>query len=163
MNFESTLEKIESSTAFANFKKQHKEAKLCAGFFIIGEGNQMQLDYCLEDGRIFTFILNDNGEVQMKEAETLKKQQNLPPIDKEVKVDLEDVEKILEAKLTEEKVTSKLNKVIAVLQKHEGKQIWNLNCMLANMEILRIHINSEDGEILMFEKKNMMDFIKRVK
>jgi len=162
MNFTSTLEKIEKSKTFKNFKEKNKTAKLCAGFFVLGKGPQQQLDYCLEDSRIFTFILNEVGEVIVKEAEVMKKQ-SLPAIEKNIKVDLEDAQEILKEQIKEKKIPNKLNKIIAVLQKNENKQIWNLNCVLSGMEILRVHIDTESGDVLKFEKKSMFEFIKKVK
>ena len=164
MTFLSALEQIEKSDAFKNFKEKHPDAELCAGFFVITDGKteQQQLDYILADKRIYTFILND--EITLKEAEVIEeKKQSLPPLDRNIKVDLDDVEKILAEKMQQSKIVNKINKIIAVLQKHEGRQIWNLNCMLSNMEILQLHINTETGDISKFEKKSMMDFIKRVK
>lgn len=168
VSFLSTLEEIEKSPAFKNFRKQHPDVYLCAGFFVLnyesGQENstQKQLDYSQKDGKIFTFILNN--EITIKEAETIEgKKQDLPELNKNIKVDLDDAEKILEEELKHKKVKNKLLKIIAVLQKHEGKQIWNLNCVLSGMEILRVHIDSETGDILKFEKKSMFDFIKKVK
>ena len=164
ISFTSTLQKIESSHAFENFKKQHPDADLCAGFFVLNyEGSsQQQLDYCLENGKIFTFILNN--EITIKEAEMIEgKKEKLEKLNKEIKIDLERIEEIIKKKMQEKNISSKINKIIAILQKYKDNQIWNLNCMLKNMEILQIHVNSENGEILKFEKRNMFDFIKRVK
>lgn len=165
MNFEDSLERLEASPAFANFKKQHPDAFLCAGFFVINyeqEGNNsQQLDYSLKDKKVFTFVLDK--EITIKEAETIEgKKESLPELDKDIKVDIDDVEKILEEELNNRKLGNPL-KIIAVLQKNEGKQIWNLNCVLPGMELLRVHINTEDGDILKFEKKSMFDFVQKVK
>lgn len=165
MNFLSALKKIEFSEALANFKKQHKDACLCAGFFVIdyeNQQNQAQLDYILKDNSIFTFILNK--EITIKQAETIEgKKEKLPKLDKNIKVDLDDVEKILTEEIKQKKIQNKLIKIIAVLQKYEGRQIWNLNCVLSGLEILKIHIDSESGEILKSEKRSMFEFVKRVK
>jgi hypothetical protein len=164
MNFLSTLEKIETSNSFKQFKKKHSDAKLCAGFFVLDyqQGkNQQQLDYILKNNKIFTFIAN--GEITIKEAETMDTKEKLPAIKKDIKVDLDDVEKIVEEKMKNEKIKKKIVKTIAVLQKHEGKEIWNLNCMLSGLGILQVHIDCENGEIIKFERKNLFDFIKRVK
>jgi len=163
--FSSTLEEIEGSEAFKKFKEKNKDAKLCAGFFVIdyqqGQG-QKQLDYCLDNKDIHTFIVDK--EIQMKKAETIEgMKQDLPELNKEMQVDIDDVEKILQDKIGQEKITKKLLKVIAVLQVHENKQIWNLNCMLEGMDILRIHIDTQTGDIIRFEKRNMMEFVKKVK
>ncbi len=169
LTFTFTLKKIKSSSAFKNFIKQHKDAELCAGFFVvdyISGANQQQLDYCLPDGKIFTFTLNQNEEIQVKEAETIEGQekQKLEELDKEkIKIDLDNVKDILEKEMKDREINKRINKIIVVLQNFENKQVWNLNCMLEGMEILQVHINCEDGEILKFEKKSMFDFIKRVK
>lgn len=166
-SFASTLEKIEQSQSFKNFKKQHKDAELCAGFFVIdyaSGADQQQLDYCLKNGKIFTFILNQ--EVQVKEAETLNKEaeekQKLERLNiNNIKIDLDDIERILKEKLNTEKIDKRINKIIAILHKHEGREIWNLNCMLEGMEILQVHINCENGNVMKFERKSMFDFIKK--
>lgn len=165
-NFKFLLSKIESSESFRKFKEKNKDAFLCAGFFVIdyesGKGVvQRQIDYCLSDD-IYTFMLEK--EVSVKKAETIEGQKiSLSELNKNIKVDLEEAERILEEKIKQESIPEKLLKVIAVLQVHKGNQIWNLNCVLAGMQILRVHINSENGEILLFEKKSMMDFVKKVK
>lgn len=166
-NFDSTLEEIEKSDCFRKFKEKNKSAFLCAGFFVVDyEGGngvvQKQLDYCIGEEDIYTFILGD--VVNMKKAETIEgHKENLPRLSKDMGVDLDDVENILREKLREENVSEKLLKVIAVLQVHENKQIWNLNCVLSGMQILRVHIDCESGDVVKFEKKNMLDFVKKVK
>jgi hypothetical protein len=163
--FTSTLKEIESSEAFINFKKTNKDAKLCAGFFIIDyqqEQNQKQLDYCLENKDIFTFVLD--REISIKKAETIEgMKQELPELNREIRIDLDEAEKILQEKIKQEKVENKLLKIIAVLQIYEEKQIWNLNCMLEGLDILRVHIDVQTGEVIKFEKRNMMEFVKKVK
>jgi hypothetical protein len=165
MLFSQTLQEIESSKAFANFKKENPKAKLCAGFFVIDyqQGqDQKQLDYLLENKDIYTFILDK--EIAMRKAETIEgAKQDLPELSRDIKVDLDDVENILKEKLKEEKIENKLVKIIAVLQVYDSKQIWNLNCMMENMDILRVHIDTQNGEIIHFEKRNMMEFVKKVK
>ena len=156
MNFSSALEKIESSQVFKQFKKQHPDAYFCAGFFVIDyEGtSQQQLDYCLKDGRVFTFIINK--EISYKEAETIEgKQQKLSKLNKEIKVDLPAVENIVK-----EKVKKKINKIIAVLQEYQDKQIWNLNIMTEGFGITQMHIDSDSGEVLKLEKtKKLSEFL----
>jgi len=169
LTFASTLEQIETSEAFKNFKEKNPKIELCAGFFIIDyeqNKNQQQLDYCLPDNRTFTFILNpETKEITIKEAEKIQGQQDkkLGKLNPDIKADLDDVEKILSEKLKQEKIDKKLNKIIAILHKSSetNKQIWNLNCMLAGLEILQVHIDSMSGDILKFDKKSMFDFIKK--
>ncbi len=168
MNFSSTLKKIESSKEFRHFKKQNKDAYLCVGFFVLDfeqNLNQQQLDYALKNGKIFTFFLNsETNGVTFKEAETIKgKEQKLPLLNPDIKVEIEELKKILEKNMEKEKIQNKIIKIIAILQKHENRQVWNLNCILEGMGILQVHIDSGTGKILKFEKKNLFDFIRRVK
>ena len=167
MNFSQTLEKIEASKEFNEFKKQHDDAYLCAGFFVLDleqNINQQQFDYSLKDGKIFTFSLNENDEVTIKEAETIEgKQSKLPEISKEIKIDLDRIQELVEKEMKKQEINSRINKIIAILQVHENKQIWNLTCMLEGFGILQVHVDTISGEILKFEKRSLFDFIKRVK
>ena len=160
MDFDEILQKIESSDAFKKFKEKNKDAELCAGFFVIDyekEQTQQQLDYCLKNGDIYTFIFGD--EISLKKAETVEgKAGKLENIRKEIKVDLDDVEKIVK-----ENTKKKILKIIAVLQEHEGKEIWNLTCILEGMSMLRMHIDTQAGDVLKKEEHSMFDFIKKVK
>ena len=161
LSFALTLKQIEESDAFKNFKEKNEEAYLCAGFFIIdyqAGKDQQQLDYSLKNGKIFTFLLDK--EVQFKEAETIKTEK-LPKISSSIKVDLAEVEEIVGKKLKDDK--TKINKIIAVLQKDKDKEIWNLSCMMEGFGILQVHIDAESGEVLKFEKRNMFDFVKQIK
>jgi len=166
MNFSQTLEAIEKSQEFKDFEKQHKDAYLCAGFFVLDfeqNTNQQQLDYSLKDRKIFTFVLSEN-EIAVNEAETIEgKKQKLPELSKEIKIDVEDLKEVVEKRIEEEGIHTKINKIIAILQKHEDKQIWNLTCMTEGFGILQVHIDAISGEILKFEKRSLFDFVKKVK
>ncbi len=160
MNFSSVVEKVESSQTFKNFKKENKDAELCAGFFVIDyeqDRKEQQLDYCLKNGKIYTFTINK--EITLEEAETIEgKKEKLPKITKEIKIDISDLEKIVQ-----DKIKKKILKIIAIIQKYKDKQIWNLTVMTESFEIDKIHIDTQTGEILKFEKRNLFDFVKKVK
>jgi len=162
--FASLIETIENSDAFRNFKDKNSEAYLCAGFFVIdyqNQANQQQLNYFLQDGKIFTFIFDK--EITIKEAETIEGRKiELKNLNKEIKADLDDVENILKMEFETRRIGKKLNKIIAILQIHEGRQIWNLTLMLEGFDIIQCHIDSFSGEILKFEHKSMFDFVKKV-
>jgi hypothetical protein len=59
-------------------------------------------------------------------------------------------------------VTSKLQKIIAILQNLDGKLIWNLNCITNDMGIIKIHIDDESHSILKFEKVNLFEIVKKL-
>lgn len=162
ISFKQTLEKLESSQEFQKFKQEHEDAKLCAGFFVIdfeNQQNQQQLDYCLTNEDIFTFNLNN--EIILEKAKTFPGAKKLQPIEREIKTDLEQVESLINQRLQQEKINKKIQKIIAILQLHENKLIWNITCMLEGMEIIMIHIGSQSGEFLKFEKKSLFDIIKK--
>ena len=165
LTFDSTLETIEQSNSFKNFKDKNPDVELCAGFFVIdyqNQANQQQLDYCLPDGKIFTFILDK--EITIKEAETIEgqEQKKLEKLNPDIKADLDDVEQILISEFETRKIGKKINKIIAILQNYQEKQIWNLTLMLEGFAMIQCHIDSFSGEILKFEHRNMFDFVKKV-
>ena len=163
--FASLIETIENSDSFRNFKDKNPYASLCAGFFVVDYrqegGNQQQLDYFLPDGKIFTFILTK--EITIKEAETIQGQKiELKNLNKEIKADLDDVKNILKREFETQGINKKINKIIAILQNYQDKQIWNLTLMLEGFAMIQCHIDSFSGEILKFEQKSMFDFVKKV-
>lgn len=190
MNFQFYLEKAEGSEEFKKFKKENSDAYLCAGFFVLcysedEKGKDVHnLDYYLpKQNKMATFDL-DNMQLKISEIEKLKKaSEGKEDRDKEneeagknkdkkekpeeiksedVKVDLEAIKGIAEDEMKNRTVTDKLNKIIAIVQKQDGKIIWNLNCLAVGFGIIRVHVADEDSSILKFEKLNLMDFMKRV-
>lgn len=169
-----TFETIKNSEEFKNFIKQHPDAELCAGFFIIdlfGNDNKKSLDYKVND-KVFSFSINELGKIKMNEDKLVtdekKEFPELKKINPDIKVDLDEVESISKVKALDEGIASKFSKIIAVLQKYksketndEEKQIWNLTCMLEGLIILHILIDADTGDIIKFERKSMMDLIRK--
>jgi hypothetical protein len=166
MSFTTLLQKVESSQEFQDFKQQNPEAELVAGFFILdflSNDNKETLDYKTEE-TIFTFTIKNNKIILNKDKlinDPTRPQ--LTKIQPEVKIDTDQLRNIVQTQTLNNNIQAKLNKIIAVLQKYNEKQIWNLTCMLDQLIILNIHIDSETGEVLKFERKSMMDMIKRTK
>ena len=53
--------------------------------------------------------------------------------------------------------------VIAILQKQDNKQIWNVLIMLEGFKLLRLHLDCNTGEIIKREDINIMDFTQTLK
>lgn len=163
----STLEKIESSNEFKQFKKQHPDAYFSVGFFVLDyeqNSNQQQLDYSLKNGKVFTFYLNDANKITFKEAEIIKgKEQKIPPLNPNIKVEVDELKEMIEKEMEKQDIQNRINKIIAILQNHENKQIWNLTCMLEGMNLLQVHIDCMTKDIIKFEKRSLFDFIKKIK
>lgn len=168
MNFKETLEKVESSEKYKKFEEEHPEAKICAGFFIqdfLSNDSKDSIDY--KDGeKIYTFnIINE--DIKMYEDE-LMDLPNTPKLQtllkKETKIEVEELKSLAQEKAHQEGIGAKFNKIISVLQTYEEgeskRQIWNLTCMLDQLIILHILIDSETGEIIKFQRKSFMDMVK---
>lgn len=164
MTFKETLEKVESSNEFKDFIKQNENAHLVAGFFIIdfiSNDNKKSLDY-LSGEKIYTFDFLDNGKVKFREDELIEKtNQKLTQISKEISVELDELKSIAGTRILDEGISAKFNKIIAILQNNKDKQVWNLTCMIDGLIIINILIDANTGEIIKFERKSMMDLIRK--
>jgi|SRR3989344_2932136 len=163
MDFISTYKAITSSEIFRNFIEYNKEAELVAGFFIIDlvkGNNQRSLDYKLQQ-KIFTFSLDESDEITMREDELIQSDHPLEKISPDIKIDLDEIPGMAEKEALTNNIKNKFQKIIAVLQLHEGKQVWNLTCMLDGFVILNMIVDSETGETIKFDRKSMADFIKK--
>jgi hypothetical protein len=165
MSFNETLKKVEESLVFKEFIAKYPDSELCAGFFImdyISNDNKKSIDYKSGD-KIFTFNLLDDGKVKMIEDELIKddSRPQLEKISPDIKVEVSELKGISGIKILDEGISAKINKIIAVLQKYNGKQSWNLTCMLDGLIIINVVIDSESGEIIKFQRKSMMDMIRK--
>ena len=167
MSFNTLVTQIESSKEFSDFKQKHPHAELCAGFFVVdlaGDDNKSAIDY-KENETIFSFSFHE-GKIVIEEDELISVpgRPALKKIEGNVNTDIKDIQTIALSALIQNKIVSKLQKIIAVLQRHtvkdnEEKQIWHLTCMLEGMGIVSIIVDSENGNVIHFEKKNVMDFM----
>jgi len=170
MTFQELIEKIESSKVFQKFNQEHQDNELVAGFFVLdflSNDTKQTLDY-KTDNKIFTFDLKGE-DILMKQDELLdtSDKQPLQKIDKEIKVEVDELKSIAGVQALDNGIHSKFHKIIAVLQKHrenpesEQLQVWNLTCMLEQLIILHILIDANTGKTIKFERKSMMDFVKK--
>jgi len=167
MSFNQTFQKIESSTVFQNLKQQYPDVQFVAGFFILDflfNDNKQTLDY-KTDSKIFTFTLHPNNDITVQEDKLIEipNTPKLTPIKNipEIKIELNDLKGIAGTSALDNGISAKFHKIIAVFQNHENQLVWNLTCMLEQLIILHILINPETGEIIKFERKSMMDMVKR--
>lgn len=76
--------------------------------------------------------------------------------------DLDALQGILQDEMKNRTITEQLKKIIAILQKVDGKTLWNLNCVMSGMGILRAHVEDSSKSVLKMEKINMMDYVQKV-
>jgi len=165
MQFKETLKKIESFPPFKKFKQDFPEAELCAGFFVIdflGNDNKQSLDYNIGE-TVFSFDINDKGQIFMKEDKLLDipNKPKLTKINPEAKIEIDELKGLVGIQALENGISAKMHKLIAVLQNHDDKQVWNLTCMLEGLIIIHVLIDSETGDIIKFERRSMMDLIRK--
>ena len=162
MKLQPYLNKLEKSKEFKKFKQKQPEAYICAGFFILDfetKKNQHHLDYYLPNKKIMTFMLDD--KIQQKESETVMKK-TPEKLDINEKLDLDQIHGIIQDEMKNRTVTEPIKKIIAILQTQEGKDIWNVTCLLGGLKLLKVHIDDSSKSIVRFEEASMMDFVKRV-
>ncbi|PIU75777.1 hypothetical protein COS75_02535 [Candidatus Pacearchaeota archaeon CG06_land_8_20_14_3_00_35_12] len=168
MKVSALVKKLESDSEFEKFKKENPKAFLSSIFIVFdfeSGGNQQDMNYFIpSEKKIAVFAVSDSG--------IMEKTSNLFDEEKSekfhelkfdgLKLDADDIEKNVQNQLKKEKITNKLNKIIAVLQPcDEGKDVlWNLTCILDGLVIVRINIDACNGKLLKFEKAGLMDFIK---
>jgi len=168
MNFHQTLEKVEQSKVFQDLRQKNSDIELVAGFFILdflSNDNKNSLDYKVPDtDKIYTFDVKAE-DVLIKEDKLITDETNTHPklskIDPDIKVEVDEIKSIAGTEALDRGISAKFNKIIAVLQNYEDKEIWNLTCMLDQLIILNILIDTKTGKIIKFERKSMMDMIKK--
>jgi len=165
MKFKEVYEKIQESKIFKNFREKNPDAEFCAGFFVmdyLSNDTKSSVDYKIGE-KIFTFDLTKDGDVLIKE-DRLMDIPDVPKLTKikpEVRVELDEIKGIVGIQALDHGISAKLHKIIAVLQEYEGKQTWNLTCVFDQLIILHIIVDSETGKILKYERKSMMDLIRK--
>jgi hypothetical protein len=83
-------------------------------------------------------------------------------LDISTNVDLDALPGILHDEMRNRSISEDVRKIVAVLQTIDGKKIWNLNCILTGMELLRSHIEDATQSVLKLEKISMAEIIKQV-
>lgn len=163
INFKQTLEMLENSDEFKEFKKEHKDAFLTAGFFIIDNESGIetkQLDYAIGTGEtkeLITFYVDT--KIHQKKEETIRKEQFHKL--ENPKIELNDAVEIMKKETKE--LAKNFSKIIAILQMtdKDGKltEIWNLTC-LSGFSMFRLHVDAMTGKIFKEENNNIMDMMK---
>ncbi len=169
MSFKKLKEKIESSKEFKDFKKENPKALLYSAFFMLRQacGNLIietqQLDYWLNHEKVATFFFDENQKIQKKvdQVEPVKEgeKREILKLDDEIKVDVDNLQKIIKKELDKNKVgIEEVSKVIAILQKIKDRQVWNITC-ISGLSLYRIHVD-EDGKVLENKKESILSMMK---
>ena len=159
ISFKTGLKKTEQSSVFKNWKKNHPEAYLSYGFYMIDPNirAEWQLGYYnpLLD-KITTFIV---GEEILKnpDADIFKDKRVLKLNIAKVKVELDEaLQKAEDLRIKKYSAYIPVKKII-ILQNLEIGQIWNITLITQAIKTINIKIGSETGEVI---KHELMDLFK---
>ncbi len=163
MRFAHYLDRVSTSKEFKQFSKENKGAYLCAGFFVFDfqEGKDIhQVDYFLpKQKKIAAFLLDNGLSYKLADAMNTTKPEQIKG---DIKMDLDKLRGIVEDEMKNHTITEGIMKMIAILQSIDGKKVWNLNCILSGMALLKVHIDDASGDILKFEKASFLDFVRKI-
>ncbi|MBU0467281.1 MAG: hypothetical protein KJ718_00600 [Nanoarchaeota archaeon] len=163
MKIKPYFEKLEQAEIYKNFKIKYPDSFLIAGFFVLdieGGNNVHQIDfYVPEEKKIAAFTLD--GEITLKLLETMN--DSVPEkLDINTTIDLDALQGVLTDEMRNRGMSEDVRKIIAVIQNIKGKRIWNLNCVLTGMEILKSHVEDESKTVLKIEKSSIIDIMKKM-
>jgi hypothetical protein len=164
MKIQPYIDKLNSSKEFKLFQTKNPKAYFAAGFFVLDfetKKNLHQIDYYdPKSKKMITFTL-DGEEIELKPGDAAN--QNIPKkITADINLDLDILKGLVQDEMKNQMVTTKLQKIIAIIQNLNGKLIWNLNCITTDMGIIKVHVDDDSHSILKFEKINLFDVIKKL-
>lgn len=164
MKIQPYIAKLNSSKQFRDFMSENSKAYLVAGFFILdfetGQ-NIHQVDYYIPNQKkVAAFNLDTNDvDVRIMDMITDKTPEKL---EIKTKIDLDALKGIIEDEMKNRSITEEIRKIIAILQTIDGDKIWNVNCILSGMEILRAHIEDDSKTVLKMERASVLDYMKKI-
>lgn len=163
MKIEPYVKKLNSSPEYKTFLEKNPGSYMVAGFFVMDfeENNSLhQIDYYVpKQKKVAAFTLEPKVTMQMMELMNEKAPEKL---DLDTKIDLDTLQGIVDDEMKNRGFTEKINKIIAILQTVKGKKMWNINCVLSGMSILKAHVDDESKTVLKMEKSSIMDYVKRL-
>lgn len=163
MKIKPYVTKLSNSSEFKDFASKNKDAYVAAGFFVIdfeSGKNIHQIDYYIpKEKKVAAFTIDHGVTVQVLALMNSKVPEKL---DLATKIDLDALKGILEDEMKNRSITEDIKKIIAVVQNIDGKKLWNLNCVLSGMGILRAHVDDDSKTVLKMEKASILDYIKRI-
>lgn len=163
MKIKPYVDNLISSKKYTEFKQKYPKAFMVAGFFILdleGGQNIHQIDYYIpSEKKVAAFTLDKGVDLQVLKMPGGKKPEEL---DLNTNIDLDALSGIIHDEMRNRNISEDIKKIIAVVQTVKGKKIWNINCILTGMEILRAHVEDSSGTVLKMERISMMDIMKKM-
>lgn len=158
------VEKLEKSKEYLEFKQEYKDAFMAAGFFVIDFETGMnvhQIDFYVPSQKKFAAFTLDEG-VNLQLMDVMPGGKKPEELDMDNNIDLDALQGILLDEMHNRGMSEEIKKMIAVIQSVDGKKIWNVNCVLSGMEILKAHVEDDSKTLLKVEKSSLMDLMKKI-
>jgi len=162
MNFQFYVEKLKASEKYKEFIKENPDAYPCSGFIIIepgGKDNQQHVDFFLKD-KIFSFKIEAGCELVPVEiiGNEIPEQISL-----DVNFNFEEIQKLIQDKMQEQKINNKIQKFLFSFQKKDKKHFLNGTVFISNLGMLKACIDLESMVVTELEKKSFFDVMKPFK
>ncbi len=161
--FKDALKILEKSSEFVNWKKKNKTTYLSYAFYVI---ENMDVNwkigyYDAKKDKLTSFDVGSQIKIEPDEEVFKEKEKKVKKLDlDDVKLDLGDAVSIAQQLQEEEFVTEKPTKIIAILQKIEDNQVWNITYLTQNFNTLNFKIKTETGRVLEKKLTPLMEFKK---
>lgn len=163
MKIQPYVQKLQASPVYKDFQVKFKDAFLVAGFFVIDfetGANVHQIDYYVPSKKKFAAFTLDKA-VQMQIMNAMDKR--TPEVmDMKTNIDLDALHGIITDEMKNRSITQSIKKMIAVVQNQKGNKVWNVNCILSGMDILRVHVDDASQTILKMDRASILEYMKRV-
>lgn len=158
------LEKLHNSDEYQDFMLENPDAYICSGFFVMDfekADHQRHIDvYAPTLKKIFSFKLENGVEkvpIDMFDDRTPKK------LSIDYDFDLDKIEDLIKKKMIEEKVKSKIQKILLSLHNSEGKDLLTATVFVSGLGMLKVNIDVISKKILDFDRKSFFDMMKIIR
>jgi len=164
MNLHFYLEKLHNSDEYQDFMLENPDAYMCSGFFIMDfekADHQKHLDFYVPTlKKVFSFKLENGIEkvpIDTFDDRTPKK------LFIDYDFDLDEIEKLIKEKMVEEKIKSRIQKILLSLQNSKGKDLLTATVFVSGLGMLKVNINPISKKITDFDKKSFFDMMKIIR
>ncbi|MBW2965623.1 hypothetical protein KY342_00800 [Candidatus Woesearchaeota archaeon] len=162
--FKEALKILEESNEFKKWKKKNPSTYLSHGFLIIEstDYNWKIGYYDKKKDKLTSFDVGKKITIEPEEDVFKKeKSKDVKKLDLDkVKLDLSEAVAISKQLQEEEYSTENPTKIIAILQKIDAGQVWNITYLTQNFNTLNFKIKTETGRVLEKKLTGLMEFKK---
>ena len=162
MEITDIIKRLEESKEYKGWQKNNKSSFLAHIFKLLDEANKddWQVGFYNKDDTMTTFILTP-AEINIAESENIFKKPDakVQKLDEEkIKIDITKALETAKKVQTKEYKQETPSKIIAILQRLDIGQVYNITYFTQTFKILNFKIDSCNGRILKKSLTNAMDF-----